>query len=85
MQEIRYDEMRAGDVINWHGARELVEEVIFEGESEYNPGEQVVRFKLRPFDEEAEEILGKFYSNGTYGGVWSLKVDLIHRGLPYDF
>ena len=81
--EIRYDELRAGDVIYWSGVKEIVEETIDEGESNNFPGERVIRFKLMPFDEESERLLGKFYSHGTYGGVGFLRVDLIHRGLPY--
>ena len=80
-QEIRYDEIRAGDVILFHGAKELVTEIVDEGESEYYPGERVIRFDLQPYDEEAEKILGKFYSRGTYGGVGWLKVGLVHRGI----
>lgn len=81
MQEIRYDEIRAGDVISFHGAKELVLETWDEGYSEYFPGEKVIRFQLRPYDDEAEKLLGKFYSRGIYGGVGWLKIELLKRGI----
>lgn len=77
MKEIRYDEIKAGDVIRFHGANELVTEVWNEGPSEYYPEEDVIRFKLQPADEKAVEMLGEFYSHGTYGGVGFLKVGLV--------
>lgn len=80
-QEIRYDQIRAGDVILFHGAKELVTETVDEGESEYYPGERVIRFTIQPFDAEAEAILGRFYSRGTYGGVGWLPIDLVSRGI----
>ena len=80
-QEIRYDELRAGDVIEWHGAKEIVEWTEDQGESEHNPGEKVIRFKLMPYDKEAVEMLGKFYANGIYGGVGFLTTELIQRGI----
>ena len=81
MQEIRYDEIRAGDVIMFHGAKEWVRSTWDEGESTFYPGERVIRFDLYPYDEEAVKILGKFYSSGIYGGVGFLKTTLIKRGI----
>ena len=81
MQSIRYDEIRAGDVIQFHGAKVWVIETIDERESEYYPGERVIRFTIQPFDNDALGALGKFYSHGTYGGVGFLKVGLIKRGI----
>ena len=77
--EIRYDQLRAGDIICWHGAKEQVMETVDECESKYYPGERVIRFTLRPYDDEAVKMLGKFYANGTYGGVGFLTVALIER------
>lgn len=77
--EIRYDELRVGDIIRFHGAKERITEVVDEGESDHYTGERVIRFTLEPYDEEAVKLLGKFYSKGTYGGVGFLTVTLIER------
>lgn len=74
---IRYDELKVGNVIRFHGANEIVVDVWDEGESEYYPGEKIIRFELRPYDEEAIKILGNFYSKGVYGGVGFLTVGLV--------
>lgn len=79
MKEIRYDELRAGDVIVFYGAKERVVEVRDDGESEYYKGERVIRFDLEPYDDEAVKLLGKFYSHGTYGGVGFLTAALYRR------
>lgn len=77
--EIRYDELRVGDIIRWHGAKERVTEVVDECESDHYAGERVILFTLEPYDDEAVNLLGKFYSKGTYGGVGFLTVTLIER------
>lgn len=79
MNEIRYDELKAGDVIVFHGAKERIVEVRDDGESEYHKGERVIRFDLEPYDDEAVQILGKFYSHGTYGGVGFLTAPVYKR------
>lgn len=79
MKEIRYDEIKAGDIIRFHGANEVVTEVWTDGKSELYPEEDIIRFTLRPADERAVELLGEFYSHGTYGGVGFLKVGLVKR------
>ena len=79
MKEIRYDQIKAGDIIRFHGANEVVLSVCDEGESDYYKGERLIRFELSPADDEAIRILGKFYSKGTYGGVGFLKVGLVKR------
>lgn len=79
MEEIRYDQIKEGDIIRFHGANEFVTNVYDEGESEYYPGERVIRFDLIPADKEAVRILGKFYSHGTYGGVGFLTAGLVSR------
>ena len=78
-QEIRYDELRAGDIILFSGAKVIVEETVDEGESTYYPGESVIRFTIRPYDDEAIVMLGHFYAHGTYGGVGFLPAQLIER------
>ena len=73
LEACRYDELRAGDVIWFHGARERIKEVWNYPNEESNPfydrAKSVIRFELEPADDEAVETLGSFYSHGTYGGV----------------
>lgn len=80
-EEIRFDELRAGDVIYWYGAKVIVTEVRDAGESEYYPGERVIRFDVEPFDKKSIKMLGQFYSRGTYGGVGFRRACLFQRGL----
>lgn len=47
--------------------------------NEYYPNEKTIGFDIEPADEEAERILGKFYSHGSYGGVGCLELELIKR------
>lgn len=72
--EVRYDELKAGDVILFHGANERVVSVTTTPApaNEWYPNECTVRFVLEPADEKAVEILGSFYSHGCYGGVGCL-------------
>lgn len=77
MGTIRYDSIRKGYIINWHGANERVTNVRDDGPSEYYEGERVISFDLEPADEEAVKLLGSFYSHGTYGGVGFLEVELV--------
>lgn len=78
---IRYDEIQEGDIILFHGANERVVSVsaLPAPANEYYPNEKTISFTLEPADEEAERILGKFYSHGEYGGVGCLTTELIKR------
>lgn len=78
---IRYDEIKTGDVILFHGAEErVVKTTEFPAPAnEYYPSEKTIYFELEPANEEAEKILGKFYIHGEYGGVGCLKVELLKR------
>lgn len=82
---IRYDEIKKGDIINFHGANERVTSIRTMpnvGESKkYYPNEILVYFQLEPADEEATKILGKFYSHGEYGGVGCLPIELLERAV----
>lgn len=75
----RYDELRVGNIIWFHGARERIVSISSYPNDPDNPyygdAKTVIRFELEPADENAVKILGKFYSHGTYGGVGSLIVN----------
>lgn len=79
-QEKRYDELKAGDIILWHGAIEVVEEYkeYPAPANEWYPNEKLIRFKLKPYNDEAVECLGSYYANGTYGGVGCLTVTVLN-------
>lgn len=72
----RYDELRVGDIILFHGARERIVSITSYSNDPKNPyyedAKRVIRFELEPADDEAVKTLGKFYSHGTYGGVGCL-------------
>lgn len=76
----RYDELKAGDVIWWYGAKLRIVEV---RSYPYTEGPYshltslTIRFDVEPADEQAVRILGKFYSHGTYGGVGCLVVETV--------
>lgn len=63
---VRYDELKVGDIINFHGALERVVKVEKKGSD--------IFFTIEPFEDESIRILGKFYSNGTYGGTGSMSI-----------
>lgn len=79
--EIRYDELKVNDVIRFHGANVKVVAVreYPTPANEFYPNEKTIRFDIEPYDDEAEKILGSFYSRGTYGGVGCLKATVINR------
>ena len=71
---VRYGELKKNDVVWFHGAQVIIKDVRFYApvkEGIYK-GERVVNFDIEPYNDEALQILGKFYGYGTYGGVESL-------------
>ena len=79
--KIRYDELKKNDVINFHGANVRVKNVIEHPApaNEWYPNEKTIDFEIEPADDKAVEVLGSFYSRGTYGGVGCLTVELVSR------
>lgn len=74
-KKIRYDQLNIGDEILFHGANVRVINIkrYPYTESAYaNECKEVIDFEIEPADDEAEELLGKFYSHGWYGGVGCL-------------
>lgn len=77
LEQVRYDELKIGDVVKFHGAnvkiinikRHPYTEELFKDECT-----EVISFEIEPADTEAVEILGNFYSHGWYGGVGCLKL-----------
>ena len=80
---IRYDELKVNDVVMFHGANvriiKVTETPAPAPASEYYPNEKTIACDIEPADEEAEKILGKFYSHGSYGGVGCLELELVKR------
>ena len=74
---IRYDELKVNDVVMFHGANVRITKitVLPAPANEYYPNEKTIGFDIEPADEEAEKILGKFYSHGSYGGVGCLELE----------
>lgn len=78
---VRYDELRKNDVIKFHGANVRVVKVTEKPApaNEWYPNEKTISFDIAPADNDAEKILGKFYSHGSYGGVGCIEVELVSR------
>ena len=78
---IRYDELKVNDIISFHGANVRITKIIEHPApaNEYYPNEKTISFDIEPADNEAERVLGKFYSHGSYGGVGCLKIELVKR------
>ena len=78
---IRYDELKVNDIVLFHGANVRITKIIElpAPANEYYPNEKTISFDIEPADDEAERILGKFYSHGSYGGVGCLKIELVKR------
>ena len=78
---IRYDELKQNDIVCFHGANLTIKNITeFPAPAnEYYPDEKTIYFEVEPADEEAEKIIGKFYSHGSYGGVGCLNIELIKR------
>ena len=79
--KIRYDELKKNDVIKFHGANVRVKKVTEHPApaNQWYPNEKTIDFEIEPADDKAVEILGSFYSHGTYGGVGCLEVELVSR------
>ena len=79
--KIRYDELKKNDVIKFHCANVRIVKVTETPAPahEWYPDEKTISFEIEPADDEAVEILGRFYSHGTYGGVGCLEVELVSR------
>ena len=78
---IRYDELKKNDVVRFHGANLRIVDVTETPApaNEWYPNEKSIGFKTEPADEKAVEMLGSFYSHGTYGGVGCLTIELVSR------
>lgn len=70
--DITYGDLKVNDIIIFHGA--LVKINAIRNYNHYKTGEPVVNFDIAPYNEEAIEILGSFYSRGTYGGLSILPI-----------
>lgn len=78
---IRYDEIKPNDIILFYGANVRIVE-LHESPAPANkwyPNEKTITFTVEPADDEALEILGRFYGYGTYGGVGCLETELVSR------
>lgn len=80
-KNVRYDELKVGDIILFHGANVKVASIHTTPApaNEYYPNEKTIDFSVEPADEDAEKILGEFYAHGNYGGIGCLTTTLIER------
>lgn len=76
----RYDELAVNDTIIFYGAEVIITDIKYfpYNEPAYKEfTDKVVRFTIKPANDEAIELLGKFYSHGTYGGVGCLEATVL--------
>jgi len=73
-----YGQLQIGDVIFFHGANVKVIDI---KRTPYRDNlltkdecKEVISFEIEPADDEAVEILGRFYSHGWYGGNDFVKI-----------
>ena len=86
MKQIRYDEIRVGDIIRFYGANVKIKAVREwpAPANEFYPEEKTINFDIVPAEDgdekhDAIKVLGNFYSHGTYGGVGCLMATLVYR------
>ena len=79
--KIRYDELKKGDVIHFHGANLRITKIDERPApaNQWYPNEKSIGFETEPADEEAVKTLGNFYAHGYYGGVGCLEIELVSR------
>lgn len=77
-----YGELNPNDVIFFHGALLILVDVWC---YEANDGKTVIRFKTKPYNYQAINILGEFYANGTYGGISSLQIECYVKDDETDY
>ena len=71
-----YGELKAGDLIWFHGAQ--VELVWVKHYIAFDKDEvKCTDFKIKPHNAHALEVLGSYYANGEYGGIDTLTVMMV--------
>lgn len=68
-----YGELKENDIILFHGAKVRIISVIHKLT---NDGTPWTGFEIEPANDEAVEILGNYYSHGSYGGNDSLEITM---------
>ena len=74
---IRYDELKKGMIVIFHGAKLRIEDVRefpYKGEYFKDETDKVINFDVSPYDQDSIDQMGNFYSHGTYGGVGCLTI-----------
>ena len=79
-KQIKYGELKKGDVVYFHGALVKIVNTIIGGVCNNGcyKGERIINFEIEPYNDEAEQILGSFYGHGCYGGVESLTLEKLN-------
>lgn len=72
---VNYGDLRKGDIIIWYGAAVRITNVLHVKCKCGVVLKSCTYFTIEPYNKEAVDILGDFYSHGTYGGVDGLTVE----------
>lgn len=62
-----YNELKVNDGIFWYGMKAIITDV--------NHFDNTVIFGIKPLNEKEEQIMGKFYAHGHYGGLGTLRIE----------
>lgn len=72
---VKYGDLRKGDIIKWYGATVRIIDVSHVKRECGGFLRPCTYFTIEPYDIEAVELLGNFYSHGQYGGIDELRVE----------
>ena len=72
---VNYGDLRKGDIIFWYGAIVRIIDVSHVKRKCGGVLKSSTYFTIEPYNKEAVDILGDFYSHATYGGIDELTVE----------
>lgn len=72
---VNYGDLRKGDIIKWYGAEVRIINVLHVKCKCGGVLKSSTYFTIEPYNKEAVDILGDFYSHATYGGIDELTVE----------
>lgn len=72
---VKYGDLRKGDIIIWYGAEVRITNVLHVKCKHGGVLKPCTYFTIVPYNKEAVDILGDFYSHATYGGIDELSVE----------
>ena len=81
MEQVKYKDLKTGDIIAWYGALLRIVSIVKLTRTYKGEKDPCTYFTVEPYNNEALELLGRFYCRGTYGGVDTLEVSRLKGGV----